>query len=115
MALGGRLNWFLNQRFTLRTFYRYYFDDWGISSHTASLELPIKITDKFTLYPSYRFYNQTASDYFNPYEVALSTEQFYTSDFDLSEYSANQFGFGVSYTDIFTKRIFGKWGLKVSI
>lgn len=112
VALGGRLNWFLNQRFTLRTFYRYYFDDWGITSHTASLELPIKITDKFTIYPSYRFYNQTASDYFNPYEVALSTDDYYTSDFDLSEYSANQFGFGLSYTDIFTQAHIWKMGLK---
>ncbi len=112
IAVGGRLNWYLNETLTVRTFYRYYTDDWGINSHTASVELPIKITDKFTLYPSYRFYNQTAADYFNPYEGALSTDEFYTSDYDLSEYSANQFGFGVSYTDIFTKTHIWKFGLK---
>ncbi len=112
VALGGRLNWYLNERVSLRTFYRYYFDDWGVNSHTASIEIPIKIADKFTLYPSYRFYNQTAADYFRPYEEALSTEEFYTSDFDLSDYSANQFGFGISYTDIFTKTHIWKFGLK---
>ncbi len=112
VAVGGRLNWFLNETFTVRTFYRYYFDDWGINSHTASIEVPIKISDKFTLYPSYRFYNQTAADYFRPYEGALSTDEFYTSDYDLSEYSANQFGFGVSYTDIFAKAHLWKFGLK---
>jgi len=112
VAVGGRLNWYLNERFTVRTFYRYYFDDWGINSHTASIEVPVKISDKFTLYPSYRFYNQTAADYFRPYENALSTDEFYTSDYDLSEYSANQFGFGVSYTDIFTKAHIWKLGLK---
>lgn len=112
VAVGGRLNWYLNEIFTVRTFYRYYFDDWGISSHTASIEVPIKITDKFTLYPSYRFYNQTAADYFRPYERALSTDEFYTSDYDLSKYSANQIGFGVSYTDIFTKAHIWKLGLK---
>lgn len=112
IAAGGRLNWYLNEIFTIRTFYRYYFDDWGITSHTASIEVPIKITDKFTLYPSYRFYNQTAADYFRPYEGALSTDEFYTSDYDLSEYAANQFGFGVSYTDIFTKTHIWKLGLK---
>jgi len=112
VAVGGRLNWYLNEIFTVRTFYRYYFDDWGISSHTASIEVPIKITDKFTLYPSYRFYNQTAADYFRPYESALSTDEFYTSDYDLSEYSANQIGFGVSYTDIFAKAHIWKLGLK---
>lgn len=112
VAVGGRLNWYLNETFTVRTFYRYYFDDWGISSHTASIEVPIKITDKFTLYPSYRFYNQTAADYFRTYESALSTDEFYTSDYDLSEYSANQIGFGVSYTDIFAKAHIWKLGLK---
>ena len=111
-AIGGRLNFYINETFVLRTYYRYYFDDWGIASHTASLEIPIKITDKFTLYPSYRFYNQTAADYFNTYNTALSTDEFYTSDFDLSQYDANQYGFGINYTDIFTKLHIAKFGLK---
>ncbi|WP_419211466.1 DUF3570 domain-containing protein [Maribacter sp. X9] len=112
IAVGGRLNWYLNETFVVRTFYRYYSDDWGISSHTASIEVPIKLTGKFTIYPSYRYYQQTAADYFNPYEMALSTDTFYTSDYDLSEYSANQFGMGVSYTDIFTSARVWKFGLK---
>jgi len=76
IALGGRLNWYLSERFVLRTSYRYYFDDWGINSHTATVELPIKLSDKFTIYPSYRYYNQTAADYFAPYEAHLSTDEF---------------------------------------
>ncbi|WP_171017302.1 DUF3570 domain-containing protein [Maribacter sp. ACAM166] len=112
VAAGGRLNWYINETFVVRTFYRYYFDDWGIDSHTASIEVPIKISDKFTLYPSYRYYQQTQADYFNPYETALSTDIFYTSDYDLSKYSANQLGIGISYTDIFTKAHIWKLGLK---
>jgi len=109
---GGRLNWYINESVVLRSYYRYYFDDWGINSHTASVEVPIKLTDKFTVYPSYRFYQQSAADYFYRYEEAFSTDTFYTSDYDLSKYSANQFGMGVSYTDIFTKMHFWKLGLK---
>ncbi len=112
VAVGGRLNYYIDETFTVRTYYRYYFDDWGITSHTASVEVPIKITDKFTLYPSYRFYNQTAADYFAPYEQHLSTSEYYTSDYDLSKYNANQFGIGVTYTDIFTKFHIWKIGLK---
>lgn len=112
IALGARLNYFVNHRVTLRTYYRYYTDDWGITSHTASLEIPVKITDKFTLYPSYRFYNQTAADYFALYNEHLSTDKFYTSDYDLSEFSANNYGFGISYTDVFTKGHIWKLGLK---
>ena len=110
--IGMRFNYYVNETFVLRTYYRYYFDDWGVTSHTASVEVPIKITDKFTLYPSYRYYTQTAADYFAPYEENLSTNEFYTSDYDLSEYSANQFGFGVSYTDIFAKAHLWNFGLK---
>lgn len=112
IALGGRLNWFLSDRFVLRSFYRYYSDTWGIVSHTANVELPIKLSDQFTVYPSYRYYRQTAADYFRPFESALSTEEFYTSDYDLSKYVANQFGLGASYTDIFTKARLWKFGLK---
>ena len=53
-----------------------------------------------------------AADYFAPYEQNLSTSEFYSSDYDLSEYSANQYGFGISYTDIFTSFKLGKFGLK---
>jgi len=112
VAIGGRLNFYVNEWLTLRSFYRYYLDDWGITSHTASLEIPIKLGSKFTVYPSYRYYSQTAADYFAPSNQHLSTAAFYTSDFDLSAYNANQFGFGLSYTDIFTKLRLWKVGLK---
>lgn len=112
VAVGGRLNYYVNEIISLRSYYRFYSDDWGISSHTASLEVPIKITDKFTLYPSYRYYKQTEADYFLPYNKHLSTSEFYTSDYDLSKYTANQFSFGVSYTDIFAKAHIWKFGIK---
>lgn len=112
VAAGGRLHWYINETVVVRTFYRYYYDDWGINSHTGSIEVPIKLSDKFTVYPSYRHYQQSAADYFNGYEEALSTDLYYTSDYDLSKYSANQFGMGVSYTDIFTKMHIWKLGLK---
>lgn len=111
-AIGGRLNYYVNERIVLRSYYRYYTDDWGINSHTASLEVPIKISQKFTLYPSYRYYFQSAADYFAGYEEHLSTEKYYTSDYDLSEYNANQYGFGIEYTDILTSKKIGILALK---
>ncbi|WP_109300488.1 DUF3570 domain-containing protein [Aquimarina sp. AU474] len=112
IAAGGRLHYYINEIFAVRTFYRYYTDDWGVNSHTASIEIPIKLTDKFTLYPSYRFYMQTNADYFAPFNQHLSTSEFYTSDYDLSDFEANQYGFGISYTDIFAKMHIWKFGLK---
>lgn len=112
IAAGSRFNYYINEMFVVRSYYRFYNDDWGITSNTASIEVPVKITEKFTLYPSYRFYNQTEADYFAPYEGHLSTSEFYTSDYDLSNFTANQYGFGISYTDIFTSMSVGPVGLK---
>ena len=112
VAFGGRLNYYINETFVIRSFYRYYFDDWGINSHTASIEIPIKIAEKFTVYPGFRYYTQTAADYFSPYEMHLSTNEFYTSDYDLSNYNANQISLGITYTDVFAKFHIWKYGLK---
>lgn len=112
IPVGIRFNYYISEVFVLNTYYRYYSDNWGISSNTASLEIPIKISQKFTLYPSYRYYNQVAADYFAPYEEHLSTQKFYTSDYDLSAFNANQYSFGIKYTDIFTKVHISKLRLK---
>ncbi len=112
IPIGMRFNYYINETFVARTYYRFYTDDWGVTSHTAEIEIPIKISEKFTLYPSYRYYTQTAADYFAPYEGNISTQEFYTSDFDLSDFDANQYGFGIKYTDIFTKMHIWKLNLK---
>lgn len=112
LPIGARLNYYINERFVLRTYYRYYFDNWDIQSHTFNIELPVKLSDRFTVFPMYRFYTQTQSEYYAPYEMHLSTEKFYTSDADLSTFDANQYGFGVNYTDIFTGAKIWKLGLK---
>jgi len=112
VALGERLNYYLNEALVVRTYYRFYADSWGIRSHTAKIEVPVKITDRLTLYPAYRYYQQTAAVYFAPYEHHLSTETWYSSDYDLSGFQARQYGLGLSYTDIFTRVHLGGLGLK---
>lgn len=112
IPLGMRWNFYLNEWLTVRSYYRYYWDDWGISSNTASVELPVKIGNRFTIYPMYRYYTQTQADYFAPYETHLSTEEFYTSDYDLSGFHSNQFGIGLTYTDIFLGAKIWRFGIK---
>ncbi len=112
LPIGARLNYYLNDLAIIRTYYRFYYDDWGIIAHTANVEIPLKLSDRFTLYPNYRFYSQTAADHFFEREQAISTLDFYTSDFDLSKYTAHQYGMGVRYKDIFTKTKFLIFGLR---
>jgi hypothetical protein len=112
VPVGGRLNIFVNDMFIIRSYYRFYSDDWGINSHTASIEVPIKVSSAFTIYPMYRFYTQIAADYFYEKEVALSTLDYYTSDYDLSAFDAHQYGMGIRYKDIFTTAKIFSYGLK---
>jgi hypothetical protein len=70
------------------------------------------LSDQFTFSPTYRYYTQQSSKYFAPYETHLSTEKFYTSDYDLSTFDTSQYGFGFHYTDIFTSGKIFNFGLK---
>ncbi len=112
LPIGIRLNYYVNDKIKIRSYYRYYTDNWGITAHTANIEVPYKINDHFTVYPMYRYYVQTASMYFAPFEQHYSTETFYTSDYDLSGFQSKQYGLGATYTDLFTEfQLFGM-GLK---
>jgi len=95
LPLGVRANYFLGDNIVLKSYYRYYTDDWGIRSNTASLEMPIKITPFFSISPFYRYYDQTAAKYFAPYEVHKSTDQYYTSNYALSKFQSSFYGVGL--------------------
>ncbi len=112
VPIGARINFYINEYVVAKAYYRYYEDNWGIQAHTASFELPVKLSQKFTAYPMFRYYTQTASDYFAPFEKHISTEKYYTSDYDLSAFNARQYGFGLSYSDILMGSRIWKLGLK---
>ncbi|GEO07126.1 hypothetical protein AAE02nite_47900 [Adhaeribacter aerolatus] len=89
---GIRFNYFATDRVVLRSFYRFYTDDWGITAHTAELEVPYKLTPFLSLSPFYRFYTQTAADYFAGYQQHGMQQAFYTSDYDLSAFNSHLAG-----------------------
>jgi len=94
LPLGFRLNYFLGDNIIIRSYYRYYTDDWGIKSNTANIEVPYKITPFFSITPFYRYYDQTAAKYFAPYEAHSPTDEYYTSNYAYSKFSANFYGVG---------------------
>lgn len=109
---GVRASYYINETFVLKGYYRYYLDNWGLKAHTFSMDLPIRLSQAFSFTPSYRFYLQNQVDYFAPYETHLSTEKYYTSDYDLSKFNANEYSLAFNYTDIFTRLKIGKLGFK---
>lgn len=109
---GTRLNYYVNEYLSLRTYYRYYLDNWGLKAHTINLDLPFKISQAFSITPSYRYYRQNQVDYFAPFETHLSTEEFYTSDYDLAKFISKQYSIALNYTDIFTAFKISMMGFK---
>jgi hypothetical protein len=109
IPFGVRLNYFLGDRFVIRSFYRFYYDTWNMIANTVSIEAPIKITPFLSVGPVYRFYTQTAADYFAPYKQHLPTEEFYASDYDLSAFSSHLVG--VNFRAVSASGIMGikKW------
>ncbi len=107
MPIGARLNYFVGDNVVIRTFYRYYFDQWGLNANTLELEVPIKVNPFLTIIPNYRFYQQNGIKAFAPYRQHLTTDEFYTSDYDLSKLSSNSFGMGIRW-----KPVNGVFGVK---
>jgi len=105
LPIGLRMNYFLDDRFVIRTFYRYYMDNWGISAHTAELEIPVKINSFFSISPFYRYNNQVGTRYFAPYGQHSPSEQYFTSDYDLSTLSSDFYGAGIRFAP--PKGVFG--------
>ena len=105
IPLGFRAIYFLGDKFIIKTYYRFYTDDWGLTSHTANIEVPVKITPFLSVSPFYRFYNQTAIKYFSPYQVHTAQDQYYTSNYDLSKFNSNFYGAGIRIAP--AKGVFG--------
>lgn len=105
LPIGLRMNYFLDDHFVVRTFYRYYMDNWGIRAHTAELEIPVKINSFFSISPFYRYNNQVGTKYFAPYGQHAPSAQYFTSDYDLSTLTSNFYGAGIRFAP--PKGVFG--------
>jgi hypothetical protein len=105
LPLGIRLNYFAGDKVIIRTYYRFYTDSWGVTSHTASIETPVKVTPFVSISPFYRYYIQTAAHYFAPYEKHTAAETYYTSNYDYSAFSTNYAGVNLRFAP--PKGVFG--------
>jgi len=101
VPIAIRLNYHITNNLIIKSFYRFYSDSWGISGHTMKLELPIKIKQGLRLYPFVRYHSQIGARYFAKSGEHSITEQYYTSDFDLSGLSSFKYGLGFSIDPLY--------------
>lgn len=92
LPVGFRANYFAGDRVILRSYYRFYYDTWGIIANTASIEMSIKITPFISISPVYRFHQQTGTKYYHPYQQADINSDYNTTDDDLSKFTSHFIG-----------------------
>ena len=95
LPMSVRANYFMGDRLIFRTFYRYYIVSWGMTAHTVSAETSVKINSFLSFTPHYRFNSQTAVKYFAAYKKHTLSEQYYTSDYDISDFNSAFWGAGL--------------------
>lgn len=101
LPIGIRANYSLTAWMVSRMFYRFYWDSFGILGHTISLELPVKPGPFWAIYPFYRFHWQREAKWFREYGQHARTDQYVTSDFDLSGFFSHKLGAGLSLYPIY--------------
>ena len=94
IPVGVRASYFMGDHLILRGYYRYYHDSWGLDAHTANIEASVKLTPFFSVTPFYRYYTQNGVSYFAPYQAHDPSQEYYTSNYDLSAFHSHFFGAG---------------------
>jgi hypothetical protein len=70
--------------------YRFYLDDWAMTSHTIGIDGAWVPSDDWLLSLGYRFYTQSSADFFAPFYAPMPAPRHYTSDKELSALSSHR-------------------------
>ncbi len=98
LILGLKLNSFVGGKFILKNKVDFYTDSYGISGFGYEYETVFKVSNSISLKPSFRIYFQNAAKYFAGHKEHNIIEQYYTSDYDLSNLKTYTTGFSFKYT-----------------
>ncbi len=93
-ALRGR--YFLPWRAAVHAGYRYFIDDWEIEAHTAELGYTQPL-QAFTVDLQYRFYTQSAAEFYSDLFPYQDAQNFLARDKELSTFRSHTLRFGLSY------------------
>jgi Protein of unknown function (DUF3570) len=96
-AGAARLKYFLPWRAAVEGGYRFYADSWGINAHTASVEYVQPMWNKWVFTGSYRWYSQTAADFYSDLFPQANYQNFMGRDKETASFTNNSIGVGASY------------------
>jgi hypothetical protein len=96
-AVSVNADYFLWYRAAVHGMYRYYTDTWGVGGNTLRLGYTHPIGDRWILEADYRWYDQTAADFYSdlyPYE---DSQNFLGRDKELSTFQSQMFTVGATW------------------
>ena len=99
-STNAKLNSFVSRSIILRNQVSFFTDNWGIKSFSIENETIIILNNTTRLSPGIRLYRQSASNYFDRKFQHSPDAEFFTSDFDLSQFYAMNLGFGIKYSPL---------------
>ena len=104
-ASAGYRHFFIDANAALHADYRYFDDDWGISSHTVDLAWHQNLGERTRLIPFLRYYTQDKADFFD--NIADLEARYYADDYRLSAFGAITAGLRAQHE-------FGNWSVNVT-
>jgi len=93
----GNYNKLLTDDVSFLASYRFYSDDWDVTSHTLEVDTYIALSDDVTLGLGLRYYTQTQAKFYNENIDYFSTETYASSDERLSEFDALTYKASLDY------------------
>jgi hypothetical protein len=102
-AIALRTMYYLPYRASLSLEGRVFQDSWGINAFNSELRYTHPLREKLILELKVRNYRQGAADFYADLYPYVSAQEFLARDKELSEFSSNQVGIGMTYQ--FTKKI----------
>lgn len=77
--------------------YRFYDDDWDITSHTLNIKAYYEYNDKLTIGVGFRGYTQTAAKFFSGRRDFFTDQKYASSDRRVSEFDSYNYDMTLSY------------------
>ncbi len=100
------VNQYIYNRSSVNLEYRYYSDDWGVSSHAIGVKLNQYVSDTFVVRYRYRYYTQASAIFYrDDYTQTGGVNGFQTADYRLGDFGANLFGGRIAWRPY---RVLGK-------
>lgn len=77
--------------------FRYYHDSWGVHSITGEVTEMIPVSSRFYIEPEFRYYHQSAANFFHYYLPDGSLPAYASADSRLGRFSARTYGVRIGY------------------